>query len=66
MYRLLSEWDIGEVNLIFASEDAGMRWLRENPVVAELAEDYTRSVEDFIISCFDEGYFSWQAVEIIQ
>ena len=67
MYRLWSEWDIGEGNLIFASQDAGMRWLRENPAVAEIAqEDYEGGVEHCITSCFDDGYFSWQAVEIIQ
>jgi hypothetical protein len=66
MYRLWSEWDIGEGNLIFASQDAGMSWLRENPAVAEIAIDSECSVEDCITSCFDDGYFSWQAVEIIQ
>jgi hypothetical protein len=69
MYRLWSEWDIGESDLIFANKEAGMRWLRENPAVAEIAEDGELgevSVEDCITSCFDEGYFSWQVVEVIQ
>ena len=66
MYRLWSEWDIGEVGLIFANKDAGMRWLRKNRAVAEIAENDNCSVEDCITSCFDDGYFSWQAVEVIQ
>jgi hypothetical protein len=66
MYRLWSEWDIGEGDLIFATQDAGIRWLRENPAIAEIAEDGECSIEDCIVSCFDDGYFHWQAVEIVQ
>jgi hypothetical protein len=66
MYRLWSEWEIGEGDLIFASKDAGMRWLHENPTVAEIAIDSECSVEDCIVSCFDDGYFQWLAVEVIQ
>lgn len=66
MYRLWSEWDIGEDGLIFATQEAGMRWLQGNPHVAEIAEEDKATVADCIASCFDEGFFSWQKLEIIK
>lgn len=66
MYRLWSEWEIGEGDIIFANKEAGLRWLNENPTVAEIAQEDKCSIEDCITSCFDDGYFHWQAVEIIQ
>jgi hypothetical protein len=66
MYRLWSEWDIGEGYLIFTSKDAGMRWLRENPAIAEIAQEDNCSIDDCIVSCFDEGFFNWETLEIIQ
>ena len=66
MIRLWSEWDIGENNLIFANAEVGIRWLQNNPAVAEIAEDSECSVDDCIKSCFDDGFFSWEKVEVIQ
>jgi len=66
MYRLWSEWDIGESNLVFASKEAGLDWLRTNPVVAEIAAEENESVEQFTQGCFDEGYFSWEQLEVIE
>lgn len=66
MFKLWSEWDIGEDRYIFATKEAGMQWLLDNPHVAEIAEEYNVSVEACIESCFADGYFSWQLLEIIQ
>lgn len=66
MYRLWSEWDIGEQSLIFASKEVGMRWLQNNYGIAELADSENCSVDQFITSCFDDGLFSWETLEIIQ
>ena len=66
MYRLWSEWDIGEGNKIFATAEAGMRWLDDNLHVNELACEENKSVSDWIAGCFDEGYFSWEKLEIVQ
>lgn len=66
MFKLWSEWDIGEELCIFASKEAGMRWLRDNEAVAEIASEDGTSVEACIESCFADGYFSWQLLEIIQ
>lgn len=66
MLRLWSEWDIGEGNLIFASKEAGMRWLQSNAGVAEIAQEDNCSIDDCITSCFDEGLFCWETLTIIQ
>lgn len=67
MYRLWSEWCIGEDNKIFATPEAGEAWLRANQTVAEMAADEEMSVDEFIDSCFNEfGYFSWETLEIIK
>lgn len=67
MFKLWSEWDIGENNLIFANKDAGMRWLQNNPAVAEIAElNKDSTIDACIAACFDDGYFSWETLEIIE
>lgn len=66
MFRLWSEWDIGEGLCIFASKEAGMQWLRDNEAVAEIASEDGASVEACIESCFADGLFCWQKVDIIE
>ena len=67
MYRLWSEWDIGESNKIFATPEAGETWLRSNQTVAEMAADEELTVEEYIDTCFNDwGYFAWETLEIIQ
>ena len=59
MLRLWSEWDIGEGNLVFASKQALMTWLHTKSLaVVQMAAEEQSSVEDFVATCFDEGYFS--------
>jgi len=65
MFRLWSEWDIGEGDKIFATQAAGEFWLHNNEHVAEIAQADSCSVADEIQSCFEDGYFSWQKLEII-
>lgn len=66
MFRLWSEWDIGEDGVIFATTDAGLEWLRNNPHVAEIAKEDKASVEACIESCFADGFFSWQTLTVVQ
>ena len=67
MYRLWSEWDIGEGTKIFATPEAGEAWLRANQTVAEMAADEELTVEEYIDTCFNDwGYFSWETLEIVQ
>ncbi len=66
MFRLWSEWDIGESNLVFATREAGMAWLRTNTDVAEMAAEDNQSVDECIQDCFDCGYFDWEALEVIE
>ena len=65
MYRLWSEWDIGETNVVFASKEAGLAWLRANPEVADMAAEDKESVDECIDDCFYQGYFSWETLEVI-
>lgn len=67
MYRLWSEWDIGEGNKIFATPEAGEAWLRANQTVAEMAADEELTVEEYIDAGFNHwGYFAWETLEVIQ
>lgn len=66
MFKLWSEWDIGEELCIFANKEAGLEWLRANQAVAEIAREDNTSVEACIESCFADGLFCWQEVTIIQ
>lgn len=66
MFRLWSEWDIGEGLCIFATYEAGLNWLRTNQSVAEIAREDNVSIEACIESCFADGLFCWQEVTIIQ
>lgn len=67
MYRLWSEWDIGESNKIFATPEVGEAWLRSNQVVAKLAANDGLTVEEYIDGGFnDSGFFSWETLEIIE
>jgi hypothetical protein len=66
MYRLWSEWDIGEELCIFATRERGVQWLRDNPNVAEIASVDNQTVEECIESCFAGGLFCWHEVTIIQ
>jgi hypothetical protein len=66
MFKLWSEWDIGEGDLIFATRKAGNRWLKDNLVVADMANENKQSIDDFIKSCKDGGLFCFQEVEIVE
>ena len=66
MFRLWSEWDIGEGLCIFATREAGLNWLRTNEAVAEIASGDNVNIEACIESCFADGLFCWQEVTIIQ
>lgn len=39
VYKIVSEYDIGEDGLIFATEELAKRWLQENMVLQELLEE---------------------------
>lgn len=66
MFRLWSEWDIGENNLIFASREAGVRWLYDNAAIQEMAEDERAVVSAYVETLFADGYLAWEAVEVVQ
>lgn len=65
MYRLCTRWDIGESKIVFATQEAGMAWLQGSAVIAEMAAEDNQAVDEFITTCFDEGVFSWEALEVI-
>ena len=65
-YMLWSEWDIGESSTAFATKEAGLRWLRDNAAVLEMADEENTQIDAYIQQLFEEGYFNWQEIEIIQ
>jgi hypothetical protein len=65
MIRLLSEWDLDEEATVFSSEAKAIAWLHANPEVVQMAAEEDCSVEDFVIECFDDGYFSFQTLTYI-
>jgi len=65
-YMLWSEWDIGESNTAFATTEAGLRWLRDNVAVLEMADEENTQIDEYIQQLFEDGYFDWQEIKIIQ
>jgi hypothetical protein len=65
-YALISEWDVGEAALVFATKERGMQWLVEHPLIESMAADAEDSEEGFVKACFEEGYFDWMPLEIIE
>jgi hypothetical protein len=65
-YMLWSEWDIGESNTAFDSKEAGLRWLRDNKSVLEMADEENAEIDAFIQQLFEDGYFDWQEIKIVQ
>lgn len=63
---LWSDWDVGENNKVFASKEAGLKWLQNNPTVAELAAEDEMPVDEAIQSYFLEGFMTWQQLEMIE
>jgi len=66
MYRLWAEWDIEEQNLIFASKEAGVRWMQANLHVEDMARDDGKTVDDWIQESFDDGLFGFVKVQVIE
>jgi hypothetical protein len=66
IYMLWSEWDIGESSTAFVSKDVGRRWLLENEALKEMAEDDKEDINSYMEQLFDEGYFSWTTVELLE
>ena len=67
MFRLWSEWDIGETNVVFASREAGICWLHNNAAIKEMAaEESCDDIPFFVEGLFADCYLDWEAVEVIQ
>jgi hypothetical protein len=65
MFRLWSEWDIGEAKLVFTSREAGLRWLYDNVDIKEMAAEEKAQVPSFVESLFADGYLDWDILEVI-
>jgi hypothetical protein len=64
IYRLNSEWDIGEEGLLFASHGAAYAWLANNASVQEMIGPKL----DFknVSEMFDEGLLSFTEMKVIE
>jgi hypothetical protein len=66
MYRLHSEWDFGEGNLIFATQKAGLDWLYSNAELQDWAAEAYLDIVIYIATLFADGYLSWEPLQIIE
>jgi hypothetical protein len=66
MYRLWSEWDIGETSVIFASKESAMRWLKNHAEMLSLAQLDGCSIDEYLKSCFDHNYLALVSVQIVE
>jgi hypothetical protein len=66
MYSLNIEWDLGHEGLIFASIGASTRWLKNNPIIAEMAKDANQTVVNFLLECKAAGLITLELLEIIE
>lgn len=66
MFRLWSEWDIDENDIVFVSEEAGMRWLKDNLHVQDMARDDNQTVDEFLKSCFDDRLMDFRHVKVFK
>jgi hypothetical protein len=66
MYRIDIEWDVGQEGLIFASIGASTRWLKANPIIAELAKEHMQTVVNFLLECKAEGLITLEPLDIIE
>lgn len=67
MKRIWCEWDIGHEYLVFATEDAAMRWLHNSDALhAMAADDDAQCFEDFFQSLIDRCYVGLEEVELIE
>lgn len=66
MYRLNSEWDFGERDLIFATQKAGLNWLYSHAELQDWAAEAYLDIVIYIATLFADGYLSWQPVQIIE
>lgn len=66
MFRLWSEWDIDETDIVFVSEEAGMRWLKDNLHVEDMARDDNQTVDEFLKSCFHDRLMGFKHVKVFK
>ena len=66
VYRLWSDWDIGEYSVVFETKAAGKRWLEQNEDVKTMAAENNETVRDCIEDCFAFGYFSWEVLTVMK
>ncbi len=66
MFRLWSEWDIDESDIVFVSEEAGMRWLKDNLHVQDMARDDNQTVDEFLKSCFHDCLMEFKRVKVFK
>jgi hypothetical protein len=59
MYRLISEWDLGQEDLILETIDQWYEWLGENPNFTEVMSD---NDFDFVEDVECAGLISFQKV----
>lgn len=61
VYRVISEWDIGQDYVVFDSEETAMKWLTENNNLKYVFDEDLETLDD----CIDDGLISIEELTFI-
>jgi hypothetical protein len=67
VYRIISEWDIGEDYVVFTTHANAITWLENNKRLRALASDDPEaswSMSDVILQFLGDGYLSVQKITV--
>lgn len=66
MWRIYSEWDIGETDLVFTNEAAIEKWLMENKYIQAEAKEHEHTVAEEIAEQEELGLLSYVKLTVIE
>lgn len=66
VFRLLSEWDIGEADIMFASKTSVQKFLMTNKPLRDLAKEAHKTIGEYIEELKEEGYLLIEEVPLFQ
>jgi hypothetical protein len=64
VFRIKSEWDVGEEGLVFTSERAAVHWLLKNQVVLGALEP-GESIMSYVKNCIDDGLIGFEELDVV-
>lgn len=65
MIGIWCEWDVGQENTVFKTEESAMKWLETNPYILEILEEED-SEEKTIKDLIDDGLIFFNKITVIE